>query len=181
MRQCKSQMCIRRTLKSHEHHILSLMLCWSQFYIKEKTTLGLIALKQTSLLRVCLCSPNRLPLVSLCVLCVCVIDMLLICQGPLSRPMLRCPSAADDGQLICGVEISILERKVSLRHSTADLHWSHLVRLLWRNMCVRLVMSQPFSHDEGCHHPWQIRFGFGCSVTVVLNILLNITVWTYLH
>lgn len=60
----------------------------------------------------------------------CVIDMLLICQGLLSHHMLGCPSAADDGQLICGAEISVLERKLSLRRSTADLNWSHLVRLL---------------------------------------------------
>lgn len=77
-----SKLCIRRSRKSHQHRILSLMLCWSHLDIKEKTTLGLIALKETSLLRVCLCSPNCLPPVSLCVcayVCVCdgyVVDLL---------------------------------------------------------------------------------------------------------
>lgn len=170
-------MCIRRALKSHQRHNLSLMLCCSHLDRKEKT-LGLIGRKETSLLRVCLCPPPQL---SASRELVCVIDMLLICWGLLSRPTLRCPTAADDGQLICGTEISVLERKLSLRDSEADLNWSHLVRLLWRNTRVRLLMSQPFFHDEGCHHPWQIRFGSGCSVTVVCSVSLNIAVWTYLH
>lgn len=72
--------------------------------------------------------------------------------------LIRCLSTADDWQLICGPEISVLEKELSRRCVTSKPNWSHLVRFLWQNMCVRLVMrtGQAFSH-EGGHHPQDIH------------------------
>lgn len=49
--------------------------------------------------------------------CVYLIDVLLICcQLPFPLPSL-CQSAADDGQLICGPEISVLEKELCRRRA----------------------------------------------------------------
>lgn len=46
-----------------------------------------------------------------------LIDVLLICcQLPFPLPSL-CQSAADDGQLICGPEISVLEKELCWRQA----------------------------------------------------------------
>lgn len=81
--------------------------------------------------------------------------MLLICRSSLFSSPSRDvrPSAADDGQLICDSEISVLERELSPGRSADDLNRSHLVPLCCGNMCVGAVMSQTFFHDDGCRHP----------------------------
>lgn len=160
MRQYKLQIYIRRTLEIPQLHILSLMLCRSHLELMEKTELGLISLKEQMHLHVCMFKNVFARDWSMAVsTCACV---WLTCRwfvGDCLFPPLRCLSTADDGQLICGPEISVLEKEVSWRHDATNLNWSHLVRLLWQNMCVRLVMrtGQAFS-QEGSHRPWDIRY-----------------------
>lgn len=156
---------MRRALESCQFHILSLMLCWSHLELRETTELRLISLKQKQmLLHVCVCVQECVCL-GVCILpcrrpwaCVCVFDWHVVdLLGTAFFGPPQCLSTADDGQLICGPEISVFKKEVSQRHAATDLNWSHLVRLLWQNMCVGLVMrtGQALSRDR---HPWETRF-----------------------
>lgn len=90
---------------------------------------------------------------------VCVRDWHVVDLSGAAFSLIRRLCTADDWQLICGPEISVLEKEVSLKRATSKQNWSQLVPFLWQNMCVRLVMrtGQTFLHGA-CHHPSCIYF-----------------------
>lgn len=71
---------------------------------------------------------------------VCVRDWRVVDLSGTAFSPIRCLSTADDWQLICGPEISVLEKELSWRREASKRNRSHLVPFLWQNICVKLVM-----------------------------------------
>lgn len=116
---------IRRALESPLLHILFLMLCRSHLELMEKTELGPISLKEEVLLLhpplpvcvcvyVCVCVHTCQPVYAfLCQwlwACVSVCDWHAVDLSGTAFSQIPCLSTADDWQLICGPEISVLEK-----------------------------------------------------------------------